>query len=122
MMKRILLLLALLAASPLSAQTIVSRRYWVTSIDTLWIGHQKHTHTEVTGRVVYRRWEDDGDRHIKIASLSDSTKFIIAECIPALPCRAVSIGEIITVRGISRYDPEHDWREVHPVEWINPPL
>jgi hypothetical protein len=93
-----------------------TRYYWPTSIDTLWVGHQKHTHVAVTGRVAYTRTEDDGDLHIRLNSLTDSTKFVIAECIPALPCARPVTGRIITVRGISRLDVEHGWRECHPVE------
>lgn len=103
-------------ASALLPQTTVSRTYWTTSIDTMYIGHQKHTHVSVTGRVAYTRTEDDGDLHIRLNSLSDSTKFVIAECIPALMCPRPARGSVITVRGISRFDPEHAWREVHPVE------
>jgi hypothetical protein len=59
-----------------------TRKYWPTPVDTMWVGRQKHTHAVVTGRVVYCVKEEDGDRHIKLASLSDSTKYIIAEIIP----------------------------------------
>jgi hypothetical protein len=61
------------------------------------------------------RAEDDGDRHIKIRN--DTTgRFIIAECIPLLPCARPDTGRVVIVRGISRQDPEHLWWEVHPVE------
>lgn len=100
----------------------LQRYYWPTPIDTLWVGHQKHTHIAVTGRVAYTRTEDDGDLHIRLNSLTDSTKFIIAECIPALPCLRPIKGSKITVQGISRYDPEHSWREIHPCEnWFYVP-
>jgi hypothetical protein len=105
-------LTALLWALPVQAQ----RTYWPTPIDTLWVGHQKHTHVAVTGKVAYVRTEDDGDTHIRLNSLGDSTKFVIAECIPLIPCTRPTAGRVITVRGISRFDPEHLWREVHPVE------
>lgn len=92
------------------------RTYWPTPIDTLWVGHQKHTHAAVTGRVKYCRSEDDGDKHIKLVSLTDSTKFIIAEIIPLIPLPCPRAGRIITARGITRLDTEHRHREVHPVE------
>lgn len=98
------------------ALLLMQRTYWPTPIDTLWVGHQKHTHVAVTGRVAYTRTEDDGDLHIRLNSPTDSTKFVIAECIPALPCARPVKGSLITVWGISRFDPEHQWREVHPVE------
>jgi hypothetical protein len=106
------LLLLLILAAPAQAQ----RTYWPTPIDTLWVGHQRHTHIAVTGRVAYTATEGDGDLHIRLNSLTDSTKFIIAECIPQLPCARPVRGRVITVRGISRFDPEHAWRECHPVE------
>ncbi len=111
-----ILLALLLFASPLEAQTVISRTYWPVPLDTLAIGHPKHTHVAVTGKVKYTRLEDDGDLHIKLVSLADSTKFVIAECIPLLPCARPATGRIITVRGISRQDPEHLWWEVHVVE------
>ena len=99
-----------LLASPLSAQ----RTYWNVPLDTLAIGHPKHTHVAVTGTVTYTRLEDDGDLHIRLTSPSGA--FIIAECIPELPCARPSLGRVITVRGISRRDSEHGWWECHPVE------
>jgi hypothetical protein len=73
----------------------------------------KHTHVQVTGRVRLVRHEDDGDLHLK---LTGATGFIVAECIPALPCQEPSLNAQVTVFGISRYDGEHHWWEVHPVE------
>lgn len=96
----------------------LQRFYWPTPLDTLAIGHQKHTHAEVRGTVVYVRREDDGDIHIKMTNPLTG-RFIIAECIPQLPCVPPKVGSVITVRGITRLDTEHGWRELHPVESIN---
>ena len=74
-----------------------------------------HTHVQVTGRVALVRHELDGDLHIKLVG---ATRFIVAECIPQLPCTPPVVGTKITVFGISRYDSEHRWWEVHPVEHI----
>lgn len=75
-----------------------------------------YTHVKITGEVKSVRPEKDGDTHIQI---SDGANFIIAECIPKLPCSAIpNVGETVTVRGISRYDRENRWYEVHPVEEI----
>ncbi len=121
-----LLLALLLFAVPGQAQTIISRRYWIVPLDTLAIGHLKHTHVETTGRVKYCVWEDDWDRHIRLASLTDSTKFITVEWIPtwddsAKVWRKPTVkcppkDSIITVRGITRMDTEHLWAELHPAE------
>lgn len=32
---------------------LAQRYYWPTLIDTLWIGHQKHTHAATVGKVAY---------------------------------------------------------------------
>lgn len=93
------------------------RHFWPTTVETLAAGRSLHTHVAVTGRVApnYPRLESDGDLHIKLLSDSSSA-FVIAECIPELPCRKPAAGQQITVTGISRRDPEHSWWEVHPVE------
>jgi len=96
---------------------LLTRYYWPVSVTTMAHGNNKHTHVQVLGAVDYMRLEDDGDLHIRLRSLTmGDTSFIVAECIPKLPCRRPRIGEIVTVRGISRFDPEHGWYEVHPVE------
>ena len=100
---------------------LLLRYYWPVTVAALASGSVKHTHVEVRGRVAYTRSEDDGDTHIKLRSLiAGDTSFVIAECIPKLPCRHPLAGEIITVRGISRRDGEHGWSEVHPVEEMLP--
>jgi hypothetical protein len=92
------------------------RTYWPVSVDSLAAGQVQHTHVQVTGRVRLVRHEGDGDLHLKLTGV---TGFIVAECIPALPCAVVpKVGDRVTVRGISRYDGEHHWHEVHPVEAV----
>lgn len=96
-------------------QTPVSRPYWPVALGK--VATTTHTHIQVRGTVTYVAHETDGDLHIR---LSDSTGTLVAECIPSLPCRVPKVGETITVRGISRRDPEHLWWELHPVEWMSP--
>lgn len=102
------------------AQPAVVRPYWPTSLDSLAVGHHRHTHIAVTGTVAYVRREDDGDTHVRL--LGSSGWFIVGECIPVIvpsPCAVpLHTGESITIRGISRQDPEHLWYEVHPIESI----
>src|SRR6516164_976372 len=91
-----------------------ARRYFKVAISNVAINH--YTHVEITGEVERCAPEKDGDMHIQI---SDGTNFVIAECIPNLPCTIIpKVGQTITVRGISRYDRENRWYEVHPVEEI----
>ncbi len=98
-----------------------SRHYFPVSISDLSAGRNFHTHVQVTGKVtLVKRQGDgktigDGDLHIRI---SDGKNFIVAECIPKLPCPEPKLGQTITVEGISRFDGEHKWYEVHPVETI----
>jgi hypothetical protein len=77
------------------------RTYWPVPLDSLAIGHVRHTHVEVRGEVIYVRSESDGDRHIKIADPWDHAKFIIAECIPRLPCIRPAVGAAVTAGGRS---------------------
>ena len=90
------------------------RRYFKVAIADMPINH--YTHVEINGEVKSCVAEKDGDTHIEII---DGAKFVIAECIPKLPCSVVpNVGQTVTVRGISRYDRENRWYEVHPVEEI----
>src|SRR5213080_4558594 len=97
-MKQLLFFLSFLL--PLTAAP-AQRRYWDVSVDSLATGHVAHTHVAVRGRVALVRREQDGDLHIKLVG---RTGFIVAECIPALPCRVPKVGERVTVRGIVRWD------------------
>lgn len=97
---------------------LLQRYYWTVPLTTLSHGTY-HTHVETRGKVSYVRVESDGDIHIKIADPLNSRIFIIAECIPKLPCARPRLGADIIIRGISRHDPEHGWWEIHPVESWN---
>lgn len=115
---RLILLLSVVLAAPLGAQ----RTYWKMDLDTLAAGHKLHTHVEVAGRVApnYPKSESDGDRHIKLMSLKGTGAYVIVECIPLLPspCAGIRAGDSLTVRGITRRDPEHGWMEIHPAESV----
>jgi len=90
------------------------RTYYPVSIADLAAGRNFHTHVQVTGKVVLVKHEADGDLHIR---LSDGSQFIVAECIPKLPCQEPKRGQTVTVQGIYRRDQKHgNWAEVHPVE------
>jgi hypothetical protein len=77
-----------------------------------------HTHVETSGRVEYRRSEEDGDVHLRICGPAGGC--VVAECIPEIPavrdtCKRFRKGSLVVVRGISRYDGKHRWWEIHPV-------
>lgn len=78
------------------------------------------THVRVRGYPTYCRTEDDGDRHIRLCDSPDvegmdRAHCIVLECIPQLPCACPRLGVPLEVDGISRYDGEHRWWEIHPV-------
>jgi len=90
------------------------RQYFKVVIADMPANH--YTHVEITGTVKSLKLERDGDTHIQV---SDGATFIIAECIPKLPCSVIpDVGQTVIIRGISRYDRENHWYEVHPVEEI----
>jgi hypothetical protein len=43
---------------------------------------------------------------------------VVVEIIPAIPLSPPRKGSIVRVRGISRFDKDHGWPEVHPAEHI----
>lgn len=93
------------------------------------------TRVEISGFVVYKAHEADGDIHLWIC---DSMKYpkeelipgekkrthcAVAEAMPDLPvpaAKAVAVGDYVTVDGISRWDAEHRWSEcAHPIERLS---
>jgi hypothetical protein len=114
-MARWLAVLMVVMAPALAAQ----RTYWRATIAQLASGTYPHTHVVVDSAVVdYTRMEGDSDFHIRLRDPRDTMPedFIVAECIPKLPCRHPKLGELVTVYGIYRRDAEHGWFEIHPVE------
>jgi len=109
----------------LALALLAQRAYWPVPLDSLAIGHTVHTHVAVRGVVTLVGHEDDQDLHVRLTA--PSGRFIVAECIPELPCKLPNglpwipaLGDTVTVYGISRYDPEHKWYEVHIVEGVLP--
>lgn len=96
---------------------LLSRIYWPVAIADM--PQNVHTHVQVTGTVAYVKQEGDGDTHIRL--VDDAKHFIVAECIPLIPCVAPKVGQKITVKGISRYDGKHKWYECNPVEVLTTP-
>lgn len=96
----------------------LDRTFHPVDVATWAAGGHVPTHVSVAGRVAYTRRERDGDQHLKILGARDGA--VILECIPEFPeilaaCRRVQKGDLIDVTGISRYDTDHDYPEVHPV-------
>lgn len=85
---------------------------------------------QVTGKVLYKAAQSDGDVHIvlvdpsvdnSISTLSAieaaDLSFVVCEMIPELPMPngVPPLHSTITVKGIARWDIEHGWPEVHPI-------
>lgn len=83
---------------------------------------------ELTGMVVYKASQSDGDLHVLLAppdtdkSLITLTalrnagiNFVVAEIIPEIPLPVPIEHEVIVARGIVRWDQEHGWPELHPL-------
>ena len=100
------------------------RTYWPVTVAQLASGTFRHTHVQLDSvLVVYTAKEADGDFHMRLRDRGDTvaSHYVIAECIPVLPCRHPRVGDIISwLRGIKRRDDEHGWIELHPVEAMSP--
>lgn len=123
-MNRLLSLIVGVAAACGASQprpAFAQRTYWHATVAKLATGHFAHTHAELDSVLVtYTRVEADSDYHIQLRDPKDTvaSHFVVAECIPELPCRHPRVGAIVSVRGITRKDAEHGWYELHPVEWL----
>lgn len=99
-----------LCAALAQAETL---HFQKTTIEKLASGQCKMTRAEVTGRVELVKKEGDGDLHIRVGH---GKHFVVAECMPEIPCAKPKVGDTVRVRGIARFDGEHKWYEIHPVE------
>lgn len=118
-MRRLMLALALCTATSALAQ----RTYWRATVAQIASGTDQHTHVRLENvRVVYATVESDSDFHMRLRDPKDAapSHFVVAECIPAVPCRHPRVGETVSVRGILRRDMKHEWWEIHPVERLSP--
>ncbi len=103
--------------------------YWRLDYDTInnmqWLVSQKnHTvaifpdaHACVVGTVAEVIREQDGDIHIWV-NLDGTTKGRFAcEITPQQALPVPAVGDHIRVYGIFRYDLQHSWPEIHPVDY-----
>ena len=104
-----ILLLLLLAQPP----TVPGRPYHVVPLEKM--ATTQWTHVETCGPVVYRRRMKDGDWHV---TLDNGKATVVVEIVPLIPLDPPKKGTIVRVRGISRFDKDHGWPEVHPAEAI----
>jgi hypothetical protein len=77
------------------------------------------THVSVIGNVRKSHREKDGDIHLEVCDTTGQHCFE-AEIVPYHPVSLFRAhpGAQVRVKGISRYDRQHKWWEIHPVEEI----
>jgi hypothetical protein len=68
---------------------------------------------QISGTVDEARNEADGDFHFRV---TDGKEFVICEITPQQPHLHPKVGMKVTVGGVVRYDGEHKWWELHPVD------
>ena len=95
-----ILLLALLSARPFHYVPLEG------------MAETRHTHVETCGPVVYVRHQLDGDWHI---TLDNGKARVVLEIIPECPLVPPLKGQTIRAKGISRFDREHGFVEIHPL-------
>jgi hypothetical protein len=94
--------------------------FYPVSIAALRAGKARHTHVHISGQVTGVIDETDGDIHVWLCDENargarDPQHCINAEIIPEFPLRRPKVGSMVRLNGISRFDPEHRWFELHPV-------
>lgn len=73
------------------------------------------THVCIEGQVIYRRAEDDGDIHFKIADAAGNV--LTCEIDPQHPLPEPAYQQHVRVYGVTRFDMDHGWWEIHPVDY-----
>lgn len=76
----------------------------------------KEPHCAVTGTVEKVIHEQDGDSHIWLVYDGASKARIACEITPQQLLDVPNVGEHVRIYGIFRYDHQHAWWEIHPVD------
>ena len=104
----------------LDEQLISNMQIVVTPVDaTVPVFNMPHAVVEgVVSEVIS---EGDGDHHIWLTL--DNSKFRLAcEIAPQNPITPPAVNDHVRIYGIFRYDFQHGWFELHPVDYIEPIL
>lgn len=100
----------------LDEQLISNMQLVVTPVDPT-IPVFKMPHAVVEGVVSEVISEGDGDHHIWLTL--DNSKFKLAcEIAPQNPLAPPAVNDHVRIYGIWRYDLQHGWWEIHPVDWL----
>ena len=121
--------LVLLLAAPLWAQE-TRRTYAIVELAAFARAGSVHTHVQVTGWVAATHMERDGDRHIKLVPSPGARtqwKAVPSAFGSGSTCHRRfqqwaqdGTWQRLWADQLRRYDREHGWWEVHPVEAILP--
>lgn len=87
--------------------------YPVIDIQTLNKSKFFEARAAVVGRVTATMASPDGDVHINITDARGNT--LVAEMVPEYPLPIPQVGETIKIWGVTRYDLDYFWWELHPV-------
>lgn len=79
------------------------------------LGLVRDTHVCIEGQVIYRRKEADGDIHFKIVDANGNV--LTCEIDPQNPLPEPDYLQNVRVYGITRFDFDHGWWEIHPVDY-----
>lgn len=109
-----------------------SANYWPVEYAALqnmqWVIHQvdttipifKEPHVAITGTVLEVIHEADADIHFWLRPDGTTKDRMACEIVPQNPLTPPAVGDHVTVFGIYRYDIQHGWDEIHPVDHIQP--
>jgi hypothetical protein len=102
----------------LDEQLISNMQIVVTPVDAT-VPVFKMPHAVVEGVVSEVINEGDGDHHIWLTL--DNSKFKLAcEIAPQNPLTPPAVNDHVRIYGIWRYDFQHGWWEIHPVDFLEP--
>ncbi len=79
----------------------------------------KMPHAVIEGVVNKVISEADGDHHLWV-QLDNSKMQLACEIAPQNPLTVPAAGDHVRVYGIWRYDFQHGWWEIHPVDFLEP--
>lgn len=100
----------------LDEQIITNMQWAVTPLDPT-VPVFKEPHVVIEGVVEKVIHEADGDHHLWVTL--DNSKFMLAcEIAPQNPIPDPAVGAHLRIYGIFRYDLQHGWPELHPVDYI----
>lgn len=100
-------------------EQLISNMQWTVSALDPTVPVFKMPHAVVEGVVSEVINETDGDHHIWL-TLDNSKMRLACEIAPQSTIAPPATGDHVRIYGIFRYDLQHGWPELHPVDYIEP--